>query len=297
MRSSIHYICTLPINWIMKKTFLIAFVFLYTTSFAQVYNFGADEITFKNLIANGLTYIRTGDSLFDATAIETLETYWKVTDFTVIDQYQRPEKNSTALFVTTKERTGKYAMDRKNDQVLVMQPAEIYVPRKDVKMEETLGYMYLNGFYDLVDEKNQYRYLYILVQSLNRGITFINEKRLTGEPISLNDKINVAIRGEDGPSVGHTLILNREQTRHAIMREDLDKLKIDYRLLGEEEYYETLDKKDPSHLILYFAVNRFTEMALVKLESGKTLYAKHFRGDYPTLDKKELKEIAGFFLK
>jgi hypothetical protein len=281
----------------MKKILLLALIVINTTSFAQVYNYGADEITFKELIANGITYVRTGDSLFDAHVIEALENHWTITEFSVGDQYKRPEKTSTALFITTKDRTGKHMSDRKNQHVLVMQPAEIYVPRKDVKMEETLGYMYLNGFYDLVAQEDEYRYVYILVQSLNRGISLIKEKRLIGEPDDLNDKINDAIRGEDGPSVGHTLILNREQTRHAILTPDLDKLNIDYRLLAEEEYYETLAKKDPSHLILYFAVNRFTEMALVKLESGKTLYAKHFRGDYATLDKKELKEIAGFFLK
>lgn len=281
----------------MKKIILLALIVINTTSFAQVYNYGADEITFKELIANGITYVRTGDSLFDAHVIEALENHWTITEFSVGDQYKRPEKTSTALFITTKDRTGKHMSDRKNQHVLVMQPAEIYVPRKDVKMEETLGYMYLNGFYDLVAQEDEYRYVYILVQSLNRGISLIKEKRLIGEPDDLNDKINDAIRGEDGPSVGHTLILNREQTRHAILTPDLDKLNIDYRLLAEEEYYETLAKKDPSHLILYFAVNRFTEMALVKLESGKTLYAKHFRGDYATLDKKELKEIAGFFLK
>ncbi len=281
----------------MKKFVLLFLITIGYTGFSQVYNYGADEITFKNLISNGITYIRTGDSLFDATVIEALENHWKITEFSVIDQFKRPEKSSTAFFITTKERTGKYASDHKNQHVLVMQPAEIYVPRKDVTMEQTLGYMYLNGFYDLVAEQDEHRYVYILVQSLNRGISLIKEKRLVGEPDDLNDKINAAIRGEDGPSVGHTLILNREQTRHAILTADLDKLNIDYRLLAEEEYYETLDKKDPSHLILYFAVNRFTEMALVKLDSGKTLYAKHLRGDYPTLDKKELKEIAGFFLK
>ena len=281
----------------MKKILLLALIVINTTSFAQVYNYGADEITFKELIANGITYVRTGDSLFDEHVIEALENHWTITEFSVGDKYKRPEKTSTALFITTKDRTGKHMSDRKNQHVLVMQPAEIYVPRKDVKMEETLGYMYLNGFYDLVAQEDEYRYVYILVQSLNRGISLIKEKRLIGEPDDLNDKINDAIRGEDGPSVGHTLILNREQTRHAILTPDLDKLNIDYRLLAEEEYYETLAKKDPSHLILYFAVNRFTEMALVKLESGKTLYAKHFRGDYATLDKKELKEIAGFFLK
>ena len=274
----------------MKKILLLALIVINTTSFAQVYNYGADEITFKELIANGITYVRTGDSLFDAHVIEALENHWTITEFSVGDQYKRPEKTSTALFITTKDRTGKHMSDRKNQHVLVMQPAEIYVPRKDVKMEETLGYMYLNGFYDLVAQEDEYRYVYILVQSLNRGISLIKEKRLIGEPDDLNDKINDAIRGEDGPSVGHTLILNREQTRHAILTPDLDKLNIDYRLLAEEEYYETLAKKDPSHLILYFAVNRFTEIALVKLESGKTLYAKHFRGDYATLDKKELKE-------
>lgn len=261
----------------------------------QVYNFGANEITFKDLISNGITYIRTGDPFFDSTLIAALETHWKVTDFTVIDQYKRPEKTSTALFVTTKDRTGKHAMDRKNQHVLVLQPAEIYVPRKDVTMETTLGYMYLNGFYDLVDEKNEYRYAYILVKSLNQGISLIKEKRLTGEPIELNDKISAEIRGTDGPSVGNILIINREQTRHAVVTAELDKLNIKYRLLGEEEYYSTLEKKDPTHIVLYFAVNVFTEMALVRISDGEMIYSKHFREDYPTLDKKELKLISGFF--
>lgn len=279
----------------MKK---IITLFLLGASFVvqgQVYNFGANEVAFKDLISNGITYIRTGDPFFDSTLISALETHWKVTDFTVIDQYKRPEKTSTALFVTTKDRTGKHAMDRKNQHVLVLQPAEIYVPRKDVTMETTLGYMYLNGFYDLVDEKNEYRFAYILVKSLNQGISLIKEKRLTGEPIELNDKISAEIRGVDGPSVGNTLIINREQTRHAIVTAELDKLNIKYRLLGEEEYYNTLEKKDPSHIVLYFAVNVFTEMALVRISDGEMIYSKHFRENYPTLDKKELKLISGFF--
>ena len=138
----------------MKKILLLALIVINTTSFAQVYNYGADEITFKELIANGITYVRTGDSLFDAHVIEALENHWTITEFSVVDQYKRPEKTSTALFITTKDRTGKHMSDRKNQHVLVMQPAEIYVPRKDVKMEETLGYMYLNGFYDFVAQED-----------------------------------------------------------------------------------------------------------------------------------------------
>jgi len=278
----------------------ILFFFLFLTgiqfqSEAQVYNFGSNEIAFKNLIKNGITYVKTGDSFFDSLMIDCLNQYWTLTEFSIVEQYKRPEKQSVAFFITEKEITRKHMADRKNQHVLVLQPASIYVPRKKVKMEETLGYMYLNGFYDLVSVEDEYRYIYMLVQGLNKGLSLIKEKRFTGDPDQLNAKVSSEIIGDQGPSVGNTLIINREQTRHTLLKSDLDKLNIKYRLLGEEEYYATLSKKDPSHIILYFAVNRFTEMALVNLASGKTLYAKHFRNGYSALDKKELKAIAGYF--
>lgn len=280
---------------IFKNTFFLFLLIFLNTGFSQVYNFGSREMAFKNLINNGVTYVRTGDPYFDSIFIKNMEISWTITDFTVVDQYKRPEKTSTAFFITTKERTKKHMQDRKNQHVLVLQPAKIYVPRKKVKMEQTLGYMYFNGCYDLVDEKDEYRYIYILVKTLNDGLAVIKNKRLTGEPAELNEKVATEIRGTAPPSVGNTLILNREQTRHAVVLEELDKFNIRYRLLGEEEYYETITKKDPTHIILYFAVNRFTEMALVNVANGDILYCKHFRNDYPTIRKKELKAIAPFF--
>ena len=279
----------------MRHFFLALFLIGISTSFAQVYNFGANEITFKNLINNGITYVKTGDAYFDSVMIAELEAQWTLTEFSIVEQYKRPDKSSTAFFVTTKELTRKYMMDRKNQHVLVLQPAEIYVPRKDVKMEQTLGYMYVNGFYDLVAPEEEHRYIYILVKSLHEGLSAIKNKRLTGEPEELNEKVASEIMGSNPPSVGNTLILNREQTRHAVVLENLDKLNVTYRLLGEEEYYETISKKDPAHIVLFFAVNRFTDMALVRLSDGEMLYCKHFREDYTTIGKKELKAIAPFF--
>ncbi|MDG1914565.1 MAG: hypothetical protein P8I55_08245 [Crocinitomix sp.] len=279
----------------MKNIFLILFIFGINLSFAQVYNFGANEVTFKNMVTNGITYVKTGDAHFDSIMIANLEEYWTFSEFSTVEQYKRPDKTSTALFVTTKEFTKKHMMDRKNQHVLVLQHAEIYVPRKDVKMEHTLGYMYINGFYDLVSNENEYRYAYMLVKALNKGFSFIKNERLTGEPEDLNALVSAAVTGDDGPSVGNVLILNREQTRHAVVREELDKLGVEYRLLAEEEYYSTLERKDPTHIVLYFAVNRFTEMALVRISDGEMLCSKHFRENYPTLTKKELKLIAGYF--
>jgi hypothetical protein len=206
------------------------------------------------------------------------------------------KKHPQHFFLLPRKSQKKHAIDRKNQHVLVLQPASLYVPNKDVSMEETLGYMYLNGFYDLVKETDEVRFVYMLIRALNQGISVIQSKQLAGEPILLNEKVASEIRGTDGPSVGNTLLINREQTRHAIVTEELDKLGIKYRLLGEEELYKTMDQKDPTHIILYFAVNRFTEMALVRVSNGETIYAKHFREDYLTLDKKELKLIANFFI-
>lgn len=279
----------------MKKYLAVLLTLLFNYSFAQVYNFGANELTFKNMVNNGVTYVKTGDVYFDSVMIANLEEHWTFSEFTTVEQYKRPSKTSTALFVTTKEFTKKHMMDRKNQHVLVLQPAEIYVPRKEVKMEQTLGYIYLNGCYDLVTEEEEYRFSYMLVKALNQGLSFIKDKRLTGEPEELNDKVSTAVTGSDGPSVGNTLIINREQTRHALVTAELDKLNIKYRLLAEEEYYETLARKNPEHIILYFAVNRFTEMALIRISDGKMLYSKHFREGYPTLEKKELKIISAYF--
>lgn len=278
----------------MRKLLFFVLLIGLNSAKAQVYNFGYNEITFRDLINNGITYVKTGDPFLDSVMIDCLESYWTLTDYSVVEQYKRPDKSSTAFFITTKEWTNKHMMDRKNQHVLVLQPAQIYVPRKDVKMEETLGYMYLNGFYDLVSEEDEYRFLYMIVKSLNRGLNLIKEKKLTGEPDELNTKVSDLI-SEGAPLAGQTLIINREQTRHIIDKETLDKFGITYRLLAEDEYYKTIEAKNPTHVILYFAINRFTEMALVHISDGETLYLKHMRTEYKSIAKKELKEIAVFF--
>lgn len=278
------------------KQFLFAITILLTLEgSAQVYNFGANEITFKNLKEYGLTYRKTGDDFMDSLMITNLEKYWNFTEFHVLGKMERPEKTATLIFITTKELTKKHMMDRKNQHVLVILPAEGYVVHQQVTMETTLGYMYLNGFYDLVAENDEYRFMYMLFQSLNRGLSIIQNKRIIGEPEIINDQVAAEILGSDGPSVGNTLILNREQTRHVIQKEDLDKLGIRYRLYAEEEYYDAIAKKDPTQIILYFAVNRFTEVAMVRISDGELLYSKHYRDAVPSIDKKTLKLIAQYF--
>jgi hypothetical protein len=281
---------------IKKMSIYFTLFFIPIVGVGQVFNYGYDEITYKNMLENGITYVKTGDTLFDSTMLACLDKYWTITEFKVVEQYKRPEKNNTALIVYTKEKTNKHMMDRQNQHVLVLKSAEDYAPRREVNMVETIGYMYFNGFYGLVAEQDEYKFIYLMIQSLHRGVSLIREKKLSGEDIELNAKITAAINNETVPSVGNTLIVNREQTRHAVNREMLEKLNIDYRLLSEEEYYATLAKKNPKHVILYFAENTFTEVALLQIVTGELFYTEHFRDDYSTIDKKTMKDkISPYF--
>lgn len=279
----------------MKYLFLLLSVSFSIVGTSQVYNFGTDEVAFKNFMKHGLTYRKCGDDYMDSLMISHLEKYWTCTSFTVLEKMVKPGEEETLIFITEKEWMKKHMIDRKNQHVLVVLPAEGYRVHQQVTMESTLGYMYLNGFYDLVKEEDEHRFLYMAIKAINDGLSSIMSQALNGEPIELNEKVAEDIRGKEGPIVGNTLILNREQTRHVIQKEELDKLGIKYRLFAEEEYYEAIEKKDPSHLILYFAVNRFTEVALLRLSDGELLYSKHCRDAVKSIDKKTLKYIAEYF--
>lgn len=279
----------------MRKLIFFSLLFSQICTFSQVFNFGANELSFKQLIENGITYIKTGDTIFDQQMVSNLEKYWTISDFVVIEQFKRPDKNSIALFVTEKKQTRKHMMDRKNQNILVLQPANLYTPRKTVDMNSTLGYMYFNGFYDLVASKDEYRFIYILTQALNKGLTIIKRNALTGNNLDLNAKIASIIIGKEPPTVGNILILNREQTRFSIDPNELKKLNINYRLFSEDEYFTTLSKKEPNHIILYFAINTFTEIGLINLGSGELFWTQHLQNEYDVIRTKELKAIAPYF--
>jgi hypothetical protein len=279
----------------MRKLIFFSLLFSQICTFSQVFNFGANELSFKQLIENGITYIKTGDTIFDQQMVSNLEKYWTISDFVVIEQFKRPDKNSIALFVTEKKQTRKHMMDRKNQNILVLQPANLYIPRKTVDMNSTLGYMYFNGFYDLVASKDEYRFIYILTQALNKGLTIIKRNALTGNNLDLNAKIASIIIGNEPPTVGNILILNREQTRFSIDPNELKKLNINYRLFSEDEYFTTLSKKEPNHIILYFAINTFTEIGLINLGSGELFWTQHLQNEYDVIRTKELKAIAPYF--
>ncbi|MFT4603267.1 MAG: hypothetical protein ACI857_003455, partial [Arenicella sp.] len=110
----------------MRKLLFITFTFLAIQSNAQVFNYGHQHLVYKNLIANGICFMKTGDSIFDASMVKSLEKYWTISEWSTVERYKRPPKETTAMFITTKTKTKKHVMDRKNQHVLVLQPAALY---------------------------------------------------------------------------------------------------------------------------------------------------------------------------
>lgn len=262
---------------------------------AQVYNYAVNEKLFIRLMEKGITYCKTGSEKLDSSIVQALEDYWSITQYSIIEPFKRPERFSIALHLTEKEWLNKHFVDRQNKHVLCLQPEEDYAPRKDVKMEETLGYMCFNGFYGLMAETEEHHFAPFIVKAIHDGIAAIQQRRLLGEPKELSTKAAKAIIGNEPPSSGNLLIINREQTRHAIDVELLDKMGIKFRLFSEEEFYASVAQKNPKHVLLYYAKNRFTEIGLYRASDYEMLYFDHIREDYPEMTKKDWKALSVFF--
>lgn len=284
----------------MRLFFALALAICSSLTFSQVFNQGYGHTGFKNLIANGITYIKTGDAVFDSVMIETLEDHWKISTFTTIERYKEPELNSTALFISTQKAIREHQQDRKNPRIITLLPAMFYDEGADyeesgVDMHKTLGYMFFNGFHDIIHEQDEYRYLKMMIVSLNSGITMINEKHFTDIEDVLNTNISDAVIAKYKGLVGNTLIIHRDQVKRAI---DIEKVKasgIRYRLLADEEYHNVLEQEDPSHYVLYFGENKYTELSLIRVQTGELIFTKHFPQDYVSIGKKELKAIFAYF--
>ena len=279
-----------------KQLLIISLLFVTTTSVAQVFNYGYRELEYKNLLENGICYLKTGDSLFDQSMINALEKHWKISDFTTVEQYKRPPEEKTALFVTTKTKTKKYLVDRKNQHALVLQPAKLYEKDKQVPFDQTLGYMYYNGFHQMLDEKEEYLFNRYMIQTLNKGLTLIKEKQLHNNNQDMNEQIAQLITEEHKGQMNNTLILNRELLVHYVDEEKLKKYGAEVRLFSKEMFLETLQNtKVRTHYIMYYAVNDKTELSLINIVTGEVIYTKHFPEGYEELKAKELKTIAGYF--
>ena len=161
-------------------------------------------------------------------------------------------------------------------------------------MEQTLGYMYYNGFYALLKQEEEYLFNRYIIQSLNRGFKIIKDKDLSMTPV-MNESIANSIIEKANNPLGNVLILNRELTTHNI---DLDKVKsndITYRLFQKKELLESLNTGADNHYMLYFSVNTKTEMSLINVKTGNVIYAKQFDEGYTNLKPKEIKLIAKYF--
>jgi len=278
------------------KTGLLAVHFLaVVSSFSQVFNQGIHQAEFKNMLKNGIVYVKTDDAKFDSCMISALETIWTVSEFDTIAKWGHPDKTKTILFITTKKPAREFFEDRRNQKVLVLYPGSMYELKGEPKMERTLGYIYFNGFFDLMEQKQEYLFAKMMLGSLDAGIKWINEHRLEDVGLILNQSIGETIIAESGTPVGNTLIIHREQTTNYLDMKLVEKAKIRHRLVGQDEYYKLIGSGNENYYALYFAVNDFTELSIVNIKTGKIIFTRHFHEDYPKLTSKEVKAIARYF--
>lgn len=279
----------------MKKSVVVGLLLLSQLANGQVFNFGHQDLAYKNLLENGICFMKTGDSIFDASMVKALEKYWKLTEWTTVEQYKRPPKETTALLVTTKTKTKKHVMDRKNQHVLVLQPAKLYKKGKNIPFDETLGYMYYNGFYELLEQDEEHLFNRYIIQAFNKGLSLIKEKRLHNRNLLMNQQIAEAINEEHKGLLGNTLILNREFLVHFVNEKYLKKNGMTYRLYAKDEFFKAMNTDKRTHYLLYYSVNTKTELSLINILTGEMIYTQQFDEGYTLIKNKVWKLLAPFF--
>ena len=248
------------------------------------------------MVENGVCFLKTGNEEFDSTMLDALDKHWKISDYTFKEQYKRPDKEGTALFITTKTKTKKHVMDRKNQHVLVIQPAKLWEKDKQVPFDETLGYMYFNGFYEILPEDREYLFVEYMIQALNKGLTIIKEKKFHDQNKDLNEKIAAEITAQHAGLLENTLILNREFLVHFINEKHLSKFDVTHRLHARDEFFNAVQNTlQRTHYLMYYSVNTKTELSLINILTGELIYTKHFPEGYTTLKAKEWKLLAPYF--
>lgn len=279
----------------MRSITLLFSLFLSLQLNAQVFNYGYKDLAFKNLLENGICFLKTGDSIFDASMLDALDKYWTISEFTSVEKYKHPPKEMTALFVTTKTRTKKHMMDRKNQHVLVLQPAVAWKKDKQVPFDQTLGYMYYNGFYELLEHEDEHLFNRYIIQILNKGLTIIKEKKFHNNNLDLNEQIAGEIIERQKGLLGNTLILNREALVHFVDIKQIEKNNITNRLYAKGDFYGALNTESRTEYLLYYSVNTRTELSLINILTGEIIYTKHFPEGYTLIKPKEIKLLAPYF--
>lgn len=279
----------------MRLLSLSFLFFISISSYSQVFGYGYGHLVYQKLLEKGICYIKTGDAFFDSTMLKALEDHWTVSDFTYVEQYKKPTQDATALFLTEKEMTKKYFYDRAIQKILVLQPSKNYKIRKEVPKEETLAYMYYNGFHALATEDEYWRFNKYIIIVLNKGLEMIRDNKYKDNQVELNNRIIEDVNENNRSYNGNTLIINREMTRSFLNIDKVKSLDIKYKLLGKEEYYKALESKRKDYYLLYFSVNTGTELSLICVEDGRWIYTKQFPEGYTSLKPKELKLLKHYF--
>ena len=279
----------------MRKVLLLLTLSIAIHSSGQVFNYGHKDLAFKNLLENGICYLKTGDSIFDASMLDALDKYWTISEYTSVEKYKHPPKEMTAFFVTTKTKTKKHVMDRKNQHVLVLQPAIAWKKDKQVPFDRTLGYMYYNGFYELLEHEDEHLFNRYIVQILNKGLTIIKEKKFHNSNFDLNEQIAAEIIERQKGLLGNTLILNREALVHFVDIKNVIKNDVTHRLYAQGDFYSALKTDSRTEYILYYSVNTRTELSLINILTGEIIYTKHFPEGYTLIKAKEIKLLSSYF--
>lgn len=275
-----------------KNTLVLLFILSITSLYAQIFHKGNTDSEFINLKSSGITYIKTGDEVFDGAVLQALKEYWKVTPFKVKEKNAPFNDDDVVLFSAILSTYNGYNTFKENVMGVV---TGSYIKQDKFTKMNTIGFISMNGFNQKQSTKDIKAYIGYVIRGLNDCILTIKTNNVVGSGLpfyrGVSNSINPSVKGLKTK----TLLIVGE-TKELVKIKDLNKSGIKYKMITEQEFQEMSKVELAKYYLLYFGVNSYTVVSIYEASTKKIVFTHYYMSAHALFDSKDTKRILKQFL-
>lgn len=267
-----------------NQLLLVGMLFSTFTIFSQVLYKNAANQEFKNMLANGLTYIPTGNAHTDSCYINAFEENWNISKFEVYNTLDAETKKIPANQIVAIE-----AKINETETILALINFGA-IMKNEISKYATIGYICVNGFNQLADKESKSMFINQAVIGINDALKTVKDNSIRKMGVGLYKEIYESILPKAIVLKSKTLLIVGNTKKYVDLKA-LKKNGISYKLVSFEEY-TSMEKEDLStYCLMYFAYNSYTEISIFDLGSKELIYTRHFASAKAKFEAKDMKKI------
>lgn len=261
----------------MRKIKLLLLSLITVPAFGQTYYQDIGDEDYKNLMKNGLTYVESGEKGLDSIIEKTLEDYWKVSPYKIIEQGGSLKEDD--VIITLLEGT---------KLVIVSVKA---LKRQEISIYKTTAVADIDGFKSMIKE-HMLQLLPYLINAFSDMADKMNVNKIEKRGLPYFNKMNELYQPNSKVLKDKTLLILTGAIRGPeVNEEELKKAGIKFEYVTFDRFQEIESKEPEDYCILYLNSGMFSDITIYNLSDKSIAYTRHYVKNVPKLDKEDIKLI------